>query len=105
MEIPKIIFKWAWTLDKRLARDPKWEEPSREHMMGLEKRIREEWEPVGEDILREMSKITKLAWHEKDITCYISYGITPFSHPLVISGNSTIHDEGERKGRNSITNI
>lgn len=40
---------------------------------------------MGNKILRELSKVTKLRWYEREIICYITAGIVSFSDPLTLS--------------------
>lgn len=91
MDIPKITFRSSRVFDVKLIRDPKWERPAKEKFDAFFDKIKSEWNQKGSEILEEMSLITKLAWHEKDTTCYVTWGVNPFSDPLTINLVSDIH--------------
>lgn len=92
MNIPKIIFRNSAIFDSKLLRDQNWKRPEQEKIDAFVSKIKSEWELVGDKILEEMSLVTKLPWQEEDITCYVTYGVNSFSHPLTINMVSTIHD-------------
>jgi hypothetical protein len=90
MNLPKIIFRRSWVYDQALARPENWEKPE-EHLEGLVVKLQNDWEEWGDKILREISEILKLSWHEKEIVAYVSYGVIPFSDPLTLNTGSDIH--------------
>lgn len=57
------------------------------HMRKLEKA----WLKYGKKILTEIVRVTKLRWHEKEIVCYVTAGVIPYSDPLTLNLRSDIH--------------
>lgn len=48
------------------------------HVRKLEKA----WAKYGEKILTEIIRVTKLSWHEKEIVCYVTAGVIPYSESV-----------------------
>ena len=84
---PKIIFHRSWIYDIMLEplRDKGFKMPSDQVMSSRIRTIEKEWKKYGEKILKEISKVTKLKWHQKTTICYITAGIVPFSDPLTMN--------------------
>lgn len=91
MNLPEINFRASYVYDGHLKRDPKWERPAQEKFDAFFECIKSDWEKHGTEILEEISKITKLMWHEKDTTCYVTWGINPYSDPLTLNLTSNFH--------------
>lgn len=84
--IPKIIFHRSGPYDKHLKHDAGFENPPEDSLLNEKMRAYEKaWEKDGEKILRELSAITKLPWQEKEIICYITWGVGSFSDPLTLN--------------------
>lgn len=58
--------------------------PSSEKTYKYTKEIRKDWEKYEKDILKEISKISKLKWKENLIKCYIKGKGRNFSNPINI---------------------
>lgn len=83
--LPKIIFRRSWLYDKALRHRRGFKMPSEEIFRRKISKLERIWEEKGKLILLEISKITKLRWQEKEITCYITAGIAPYSDPLTLT--------------------
>jgi len=93
--IPKIKFKYSWIYDQ------KWKEwmkfyrpdfktyPSEKTIIKYIKDVKKLWKGEEKKVLGELSKITKLKWKSKTITCYVVGQAMPFSDPLTVP----IYDE------------
>ena len=90
--IPKIIFRRSEVYDRALARTGRWRAPSEREMDRAVRKVRRAWERQGDAILRQIASVTGLAWHEKEIVCYITYGIVPYSDPVTLNPRCNIHD-------------
>lgn len=83
--LPKVTFKRSWLYDEALKRERGFFMPSD---VLFDKRIRaleKLWKEWGRKMLRELETVTKLSWHELDITCYITAGVISYSDPLTIT--------------------
>lgn len=50
------------------------------------KKYQDMWDKEGEKILQELTVVTKLKWHNPEISCYVTcWDIQPFSDPMTIS--------------------
>ena len=56
------------------------------HVQKLEKA----WAKYGGKILTEIRRVTKLSWREKEIVCYVTAGVIPYSDPLTLNLRSDI---------------
>ena len=92
MNIPKIIFRSSRVFDAKLIRDPNLARPAQEKFDSFFEKIKLGWHEKGSQILEEVSLVTKLVWHEEDTTCYVTWGVNPFSDPLTINLISDIHN-------------
>lgn len=61
-------------------------------LMKYMKELEKKWIKIEKDITKELSKITELKWHEKEIKCYIVGKAIPFSDPLTIPYYKNIND-------------
>ena len=92
--LPKIIFYHSWVYDRTIQRLSSKKSPkifSDSYFIKHINKLSKEWKKVEFKILKELSKITKLRWHEKDIKVYITVGMIPFSSPLTLNLKSDIH--------------
>lgn len=86
MSIPRIEFCYSWVYDNH------WREfypncegyPSSEKIEKNLLRIKTEWQKCGDEILKELEKISGLKWRDKTIPCYVVGKCIPFSSPLTI---------------------
>jgi len=86
----KINFRYSWIYNQNLEKwtrnlkhTPKKRFTPRE-IENYIKAVEKLWEPKEKKILRELEKIAKLKWKEKEIICYIVGKCIPFSDPLTI---------------------
>lgn len=49
------------------------------------RKLKKAWAKYGEKILTEITRVTKLNWHEKEIVCYITAGVIQYSDPLTLN--------------------
>ena len=88
--MPKLIFRRSWLYDQALARKRGYKMPSDraldKHMYKMEK----EWTKHGRKVLEKITMTTKLSWQEKEIVCYITAGVIPYSDPLTLNLRSDI---------------
>jgi len=84
--IPTIIFRRAAPLyESMLQRPVDFVMPPEAVFKRKINLLERRWKKQGPSILKELSKITKLQWPEKDIVCYVTAGIpASFSHPLTL---------------------
>jgi len=89
--IPRVIFVYSWIYDKNWSewikvykKKKKKSYPSIKKVQNYIKRIEKVWRKEEKSILKELSKITKLQWKEKEIKCYIVGRCIPFSYPLTM---------------------
>lgn len=97
--IPKINFRYSNDYDKRFRthqdvlnrlKEEKEEYPSREKIMKFIEKVKPVWAEKEKEVLKEISKITKLKWQE-DIRCYvIGYGRS-FPDPLTVRVHKTVN--------------
>lgn len=83
--IPTIEFRHSTLYDMKLKRPRGVRMPREVIFQRKMQALTREWRKVGPDVLREISRITRLSWHERDITCFVTAGIRPYSNPLTIS--------------------
>jgi len=83
--IPKIEFEHSWLYDSRLKRRRGFVMPKEaEFWRGIAK-LEKRWKKIELRVLREISRVTKLRWQEKDVVCYMTAGVRPYSNPITIS--------------------
>lgn len=93
-KLPKIIFRHSWIYDKtikRLSGEKTLKIFSKEYFRRHMKKLSKDWSKNEIQILRELAKVTKLKWREKEIVVYITDGVISFSDPLTLNLKSTIH--------------
>lgn len=85
--LPKIIFRNSWIYDQILLpiRGKEFKFPKKKDFSRIIKGLEEAWKKSGNKILAEISHVTRLKWHEKEIVIYITAGIHPFSDPLTLN--------------------
>jgi hypothetical protein len=88
--LPKLIFRRSWLYDKTLLRKKNFIKPSEKVLEQHLLKTNREWAKLGTKILTEISRVTKLNWYEKEIVCYLTYGVTPYSDPLTFNIYSDI---------------
>lgn len=85
---PKVIFKYSSVYDRRCREDwlrkDKKGYPSKRKILNYIKKVEKLWRKKEKEILKEISKITKLKWREKSINCYLVGRVRPFSLPLTM---------------------
>ena len=89
--MPKLIFRRSRLYDDSLMKETKYKTVDDKIIDSFVLNIKKEWVKNGPKILKEISKITKLKWREKEIVCYVSTGVTPYSDPLTLNLKSNIH--------------
>jgi len=89
--LPKIIFRRSKLYDQLLKRRKGFVMPPDIIFDKFIKKLETKWNRINLKILQEISKATKLKWHEKEIVCYISSGVAPYSDPLTLNLKSDIH--------------
>ncbi|MFH1503651.1 MAG: hypothetical protein ABIE36_03265 [Candidatus Diapherotrites archaeon] len=91
--IPKIEFRYSDIYDRRYReskdiqtrlKKKKQEYPSRKEIVKYMNKAERLWKDYERDILKEISKITKLNWKEKKIICYVIGCGRSFSEPLTV---------------------
>jgi len=88
---PKIIFRRSWLYDEALIRRGKYKvRPAESKIETNFKRLNREWSKYSIQILRAITTTTKLKWHEREIVCYITWGVIAYSDPLTLSLGSDI---------------
>ena len=88
--MPKLIFRRSWLYDRALARKRGYKMPTDEVLDVHLQKIEREWVRYGGKILKEIARVIKLNWHEKEIVCYITAGVIPYSDPLTLNPRSDI---------------
>lgn len=88
--MPKLIFRRSWLYDQALARKRDYKMPSYRVLDSHVRKVEKEWSKHGAKILNEIVRVTKLNWQEKEIVCYITAGIIPYSDPLTLNLRSDI---------------
>lgn len=88
--MPKLIFRRSWLYDQALARKRGYKMPSHEALDAHVRKLEKEWAKYGKKILTEITRITKLSWHEKEVVCYVTAGVIPYSDPLTLNLRSNI---------------
>ena len=58
--------------------------PSKKQILSYIEKIKILWDKQKDEILKEISKLTKFKWNEKKIVCYVVGVGRPFSDPLTI---------------------
>jgi len=89
-KIPEVIFRRSWLYDQALARKRSFKMPSDDVLKSQVKKLEEVWEKDGGKILKEIAKVTKSPWHEKEIVCYVTSGVIPYSDPLTLNLSSGV---------------
>jgi len=91
--IPKIEFRYSEVYDrnyrestdiKNILKEKNQEYPSREEILEYIKKVKKLWEEQNEEILLEISNISKFNWKEEKIICYVVGICRPFSEPLTM---------------------
>ena len=93
-KLPKIIFRHSWIYDRtieRLSAKKKRKAPAKNRFQKHIKNLSKEWGKIGNKILKELSKVAKLRWRDKEIRVYVTDGVVPFSDPLTLNLRSSIH--------------
>lgn len=88
--MPKLILRRSWLYDQALARKRGYKMPSDRVLDVCVQKLGKEWVRYGEKVLKEISRITKLDWQEKEIVCYVTAGVIPYSDPLTLNLRSDI---------------
>lgn len=88
--MPELIFRRSWLYDGALLRKRGYKMPTDKTLDTHLRRLSREWIRHGSKILKEIAKTTKLKWHEKEIVCYITAGVFPYSDPLTLNLYSDI---------------
>ena len=87
---PKLIFRRSWLYDQALARGRGFK-MSQDKIFDVQlRKLEKAWAVHGERILSEITKVTKLNWHEKEIVVYVTAGVVPYSDPLTLDLYSDI---------------
>jgi len=81
---PKIIFRYSWIYDKHYREHSKGSYPSVRRILKYIKEIERKLREVKNKVLKEIMKLTKIKWKEKEIICYIIGKGVAFSDPLTI---------------------
>jgi len=85
MLIPKVIFKYSWIYDQKFKKCVKTRNyPSTKKIMNYIKKLEKIWSKIDKEILRELSKASRLKWKSKFIYCYVVGKCVPFSDPLTL---------------------
>lgn len=82
---PKLIIQRSWLLDQALARPKKWPEPKAPFFKSQVKKLISAWDRNGRKILRSIERHSGLRWYQREIPIYVSFGIIPFSNPLILT--------------------
>lgn len=88
--IPKIEFKYSWIYDQnwrewiKLYPRFKGKYPDYKKIQKYIKKVEPLWRKQEKKIMVELSKIIKLSWKDKEITCYVVGRCIPFSDPLTL---------------------
>jgi len=89
----KIKFVYSGVYDKRFKESPRLQRilkkqnrkyPPLNIIWRYLKEMKKRWPKYEEKILREISKLTKLKWQEKEVKCYIIGAGKSFSDPLTV---------------------
>ncbi len=88
--MPKLIFRRSWLYDQALARERGYKMPSGKSLGAHVRKLEQEWLKNGGNVLKEIARVTKLNWREKEIVCYITAGVIPYSDPLTLNLRSDI---------------
>ena len=87
----KVLFRRSSLYDQALKREKKFSKaPKDEILYAHMRKIEKEWTKHSGKILKELSKITKLKWREKEIVAYVTWGVIPYSNPLTLNLRSDI---------------
>lgn len=89
--MPKLSFHRSWLYEQALAKPEGYNMPSDKILDTHVKKMQREWLKHGDIILKEIAHASKLKWHEKEIICYVTAGVIPYSDPLTINLLSDIH--------------
>ena len=89
--MPKLIFRRSWLYDEALIRERDFKMPSDTILNAYLRKIEREWKKQGARILKEVARVTKLEWREKEIVIYITAGVYPYSDPMTLNPRSSIH--------------
>lgn len=86
----KLIFRRSWLYDQALARKKGYKMPSDKILDVHVHKLEKAWAKYGEKILTEIMRVTRLSWYEKEIVCYITTGVIPYSDPLTLNLQSDV---------------
>lgn len=85
---PKVIFRYSWIYDEnwkewiKLYKN-KSRDLSIERILKYIQDVEKDWRKIEKSIMKELSKVTHLKWHE-NINCYVVSNCIPFSDPLTL---------------------
>lgn len=88
--MPQLIFRRSWLYDQALIRKRGYKIPTDKILDAHVRKMEREWAKHGRKILREIVRVTRLKWREKEIVCYITAGVIPYSDPLTLNLRSDI---------------
>lgn len=88
---PQLVFRRSWLYDRALVRKKDYIMPGDKVLDAHVRKLEGEWRKYGQKILKEIARATKLQWHERDITCYVTAGVIPYSDPLTLNTRSDVH--------------
>ena len=88
---PKLIFRRSWLYDLALKRGKDFKMPHANVLDAHVRKLEKSWKKHGQGILKAITQTTKLNWHEREIVCYITAGVIPYSDPLTLNRWSDIH--------------
>lgn len=89
--IPKLIFRRSWLYDQALTRRGGYKMPTDKVLDNHVRRIEKDWAKLGDQVLKRIAGVTKLYWYEKEIVCYVTFGVIPYSDPLTLNLQSDVH--------------
>lgn len=89
--LPEVIIRRSWLYDESLVRTGKYKlRPADTVLNKAEKRLIKEWNKYGRKILQTISTMTRLKWQEREIVCYLTWGVIPYSDPVTLNLRSDI---------------
>lgn len=99
--LPKIIFRYSPIYDEDYRTSERIKDklkekgltyPSKKEIFNRIEEVNQIWSKIGNDVLKNISKISSLKWKEKDITCYVIGFGRSFSDPLTIKLHDSVND-------------
>lgn len=88
MATPKIIFRYSWIYDQiwkeALSEKKRKKYLSPRKVLNYIKKVEKLWRKEEKKVLQELTRITRLKWGVKSITCYVVGKCKPFSDPLTM---------------------